>query len=391
MMTIDPNPGGDTLRVDTVITKDNRTRYMLVDSNFDPVLPVLKYLKFKDNGDAARNSLRSYCQHLKLYFEFLEQERLDYRKVSIDDMASFMRWLQNPFGSLKVIPVALVTSPRKPRTINTVMSTVLNFYDYLMRHEDYSIQLSEQLKKTIPGSRRGFKGFLYHINKDKEYSAKILKLKAPKTRPKVIQKEQVAQLVDACSNLRDKFLIQLLWESGVRIGEALALWLEDIEVDAQKIHVRDRGELSNLAEIKTICSPRTIDVSPDLINLFFEYVAEYHTDDVDTNHVLIKLSGDNRYQPLEYQDVASLFRRLRIKTGIDVTPHVLRHTHFSALRKQGWEFEKLRKRGGWSNVQTLINTYLHPSDEEMRQEWEKVARKMKLKRTEKKAGKNERN
>jgi integrase/recombinase XerD len=390
MMAIDPSLGGDALRVDTVITQDGRTRYMLVDSSYDPVLPVMKYLRFKDNGDAARNSLRAYCQHLKLYFEFLEQEGLDYRMVGIDDMASFMRWLQNPFGNLKVTPVAPVTSPRKPTTINTVMSTVLNFYDYLMRHEDYSIQLSERLKKTITGSRRGFRDFLYHINKDKEYPAKILKLKVPKTRPKVIPKEQVAQLIDACPNLRDKFLIQLLWESGMRIGEALALWLEDIEADAHKIHIRDRGELSNLAEIKTICSPRIIDVSPDLINLFFDYVAEYHTDDADTNHVFIKLSGDNKYQPLEYQDVASLFHRLRNKTGIDVTPHVLRHTHFTALRKQGWGFEKMQKRGGWSNVQTLINTYIHPSDEEMRQEWEKVEQKIKLTRTRKGSGADER-
>lgn len=248
------------MKVDTVVTSDGRTRYMLVDSNCDPVLPVLKYLKFRDNGDAARNSLRAYCQHLKLYFEFLEQKGLDYRQVGIDDMADFMRWLQNPFGSLKVLPVTPVMSTRGARTINTIISTVLNFYDYLMRHEDYSIQLSERLKKTILGSRRGFKDFLYHINKDREYPAKILKLKEPKIHRKVVSKAQVEQLLNACFNIRDKFLIQLLWETGMRIGEALALWLEDIEVDAQKIHIRDRGELANLAEIKTICSPRDIDV-----------------------------------------------------------------------------------------------------------------------------------
>lgn len=92
------------------------------------------------------------------------------------------QWLQNPFGSLKVTPVTPVPSPRKPTTINSIMCAVLGFYDYLMRHEDYSIQLSKRLKKTIPGSRRGFKDFLCHINKGKEYSAKILKLKAPPAR-----------------------------------------------------------------------------------------------------------------------------------------------------------------------------------------------------------------
>ncbi len=368
------------MRVDTVITQDGRTRYMLVDSNCDPVLPVLRFLKFKDNGETARNSLRAYCQHLKLYFEFLEQENLDYRQVNIDDMASFMRWLQNPYGNLKVIPVAPVTAPRKPATVNIVISTVLNFYDYLMRHEDYNVQLSERLKKTIPGNRRGFKDFLYHINKDKEYPAKILKIKVRRSRPKTIAKEQVNKLIAACSNIRDKFLVQLLWESSMRIGEALALWLEDFEPDGQKIHIRDRGDLPNLAEIKTICSPRTVDVSPDLINLFFDYVAEFHTEEVDTNHVFIKLSGENRYQPMEYQDVASLFRRLKTKTSIDATPHVLRHSSLTELRRAGWKPEHLQKRAGHAQVQTTMQTYMHPSDEDLRKDWEKAEEKMRLKR-----------
>ncbi|MDH7577412.1 MAG: tyrosine-type recombinase/integrase [Bacillota bacterium] len=371
------------MRVETVTTPDGKTRYILVGSDGEPVLPVMRFIKFKDNSGAARKSLRSYCQHLKLFFEFLEQENLDYRQVNIDNMADFMRWLQNPYGNLKVIPVTSVPSPRKSTTVNTVISTVLNFYDYLMRHEDYSVQLSERLKKTVSGSRRGFKDFLYHINKDKEYPAKILKVKVRRSRPKTISKEQVGKLIDACSNLRDKFLIQLLWESSMRIGEALALWLEDFEPDGQKIHIRDRGELPNLAEIKTVCGPRTVDVSSELINMFFNYVAEFHTDEVDTNHVFIKLSGENKYQPMEYQDVASLFRRLKAKTGIDVSPHVLRHSSLTELRRAGWKPEHLRKRAGHAHVQTTMQIYLHPSDEDLRKDWEKAEEKMRLKRQQK--------
>jgi integrase len=264
-----------------------------------------------------------------------------------------------------------------------VISTVLNFYDYLMRHEDYSIQLSERLKKTISGNRRGFKDFLYHINKDKEYPAKILKIKVRRSRPKTLSKEQVGKLIDACSNLRDRFLIQLLWESSMRIGEALALWLEDFEIDGQKIHIEDRGDLPNLAEIKTMCSPRTVDVSPDLMNMFFDYVSQFHTEEVDTNHVFIKLSGENKNQPMEYEDVASLFRRLRAKTGINAHPHMLRHSSLTELRRAGWEAERLQKRAGHAQVQTTIQTYLHPSDEDLREDWEKAEKQMQLKRQQK--------
>lgn len=366
------------MRVEPLITAGNQTRYILVDKNYDPVEPVLRYLKFKDNSGAARNTLRTYCYQLKLFFEFLEQENLDYHDVGLDEMAAFMRWLQSPYKSLKVWPVAPAEMSRNVRTINLTISTVMGFYDYLMRHEEYNLQLSERLKKQILGSRRGFKSFLHHINKNKMYTAKLLKLKEPRKRIKTISKEEVIQLMKACNNLRDKFLIRLLWESSMRIGEALALWLEDFEIDARKIHIKDRGELQNLAEIKTTCSVRNIDVSADLMNYYMDYIAEYHTDEVDTNHVFIKLSGERRYQPMEYMDVVSLFERLKRKAGIDVTPHVLRHTSLTELRKAGWKSEHLMKRAGHAHVQTTLQMYVHSTDEDIRQDWEQTQNKMKL-------------
>lgn len=367
------------MKVEALITGEGKERYMLVDDKGEPVEVVLKYIRYKDNTGAARNTLRAYCYHLKLFFQFLDQESLDYRDIGLDEMASFMRWLQNPYGSLRVSPIALTTSTRTAQTINIILSTVIGFYDYIMRHEDYSVQLSVRLKRQISGSHRGFKDFLYHINKDRSYDRKILKLKVPKSKPKTVSKEKVGMLMEACSNIRDKFLIQLLWESSIRIGEALALWLEDFQIDASKIHIRDRGELSNHAEIKTVCSPRTIDVSSDLMNFYMDYIAEYHTDEVDTNHVFIKLSGENKYQPLEYQDVVSLFERLRKKTGIDITPHILRHTSLTELRRAGWKDEHLMKRAGHAHIQTTMQMYIHPSDEEIRKDWEQAEKRMQLK------------
>jgi site-specific recombinase XerD len=367
------------MRVEEIITQENKTRYLLVDDNGEPEEPVLKFLKYKDNSGKARNTLRVYCYHLKGFFEFLQQKRMSYLNIGIDEMAEFMRWLQNPYNSIKVTSIKTLEPIKKPRTINAYISTIMEFYDYLMRHEDYSIQLSEKLKRQIPGSRRGFKDFLYHINKSRDYDTKILKVKVPKERPKTISKEKITQLIAACSNLRDKFLIHLLWESAIRIGEALALWLEDFEFDARKIHVRDRGELPNLAEIKTVCSPRIIDVSVDLMNMYMDYIAEYHTDEVDTNHVFIKLVGNNQYQPLEYSDVNSLFIRLREKTGIYVTPHVLRHSSLTTLRKYGWRMEHLQKRAGHVCIQSTY-IYMHPDDEDIRKDWEQAQNRMKLKK-----------
>lgn len=366
------------MRVITLSTKEGKTRYMLLDNDNEPVQPVLHYLKFKDNSGASRNTLRSFSYHLKLFFEFLEQINKDYCDIGIDDMADFMRWLQNPYQDVKVSSIFPNHPIRKAKTVNTIINTVLGFYDYLMRHEDYSIQLAERLKKQVSGSRKGFKNFLYHINKNKSFTSHILKLKVPKQQPKTLSKDQIALIMNACVNMRDLFLIQLLWESSMRIGEALTLWLEDFEIDARKIHIRDRGELSNLAEIKTVCSPRSIDVSEDLINMYFDYIAQFHANEVDTNHVFIKLSGENNGQPLEYADVVALVQRLRKKTGVYFTPHMLRHTSLTELRKSGWRDEHLMNRAGHAHIQTTMQMYIHPSDEDIRKDWENAQERMKI-------------
>jgi len=137
------------LQVEKLFTSTNKIRYMLVDKAGEPVEPVLRYIKFKDNSDSARNTLRAYCYHLRLFFEFLEQKGIDYRNCGIDDMAEFMRWLQNPYGNIKVSALTFREPFRKANTVNIIISTVMSFYDYLMRHEDYSVQLSERLKKAL--------------------------------------------------------------------------------------------------------------------------------------------------------------------------------------------------------------------------------------------------
>ncbi len=159
----------------------------------------------------------------------------------------------------------------------------------------------------------------------------------------------------------------------MRIGEALSLWLEDFDLDGLKITIRDRGELENLAEIKTVHSPRQLDCTQDLADLFMAYICEVHTCDINTNHVFLKLRGANAGKPMDYTDVDNLFRALRKKTGIRITPHVFRHTSLSLLYADGWAPELLRIRAGHKNIYTTINTYIHPTEEEIAAAFHKAA------------------
>lgn len=354
------------MEVVKVKTEEGKERYFVADDNGLLIEVILKFIRFKDNTNSARNTLRMYCQHLKLYFEYLQQRELDFQEVTIDDLALFVNWLQNPYKSLKVIPTNQVDEARSPRTINIVVNAVLAFYDYILRHEEYSNNISDRLKKFVSTPSRNFKGFLYGIAyEQKKVKSNILKLKVPKSRPKTLSKEQIGTLVRACSNLRDKFLLSLLYETGMRIGEALSLWIEDLDISDMIIDLQDRGQLENNAEIKTVSSPRRIDVSQNLADMFMEYIAEYHTEEVETNHIFIKISGENKCKAMDYVDVDNLFRTLKKKTDIYVTPHMFRHSSLTVLRMAGWQPELLRIRAGHKNIYTTLNTYIHPSDEEI--------------------------
>ena len=206
------------MRVESFTGTNGLTRYILVDSTGAPIDAVLKFLRFKDNCGRARNTLRAYCFHLKSYFEYLESIGMTFSQIGMDELAGFIRWLQGNHRQGKILSFPAETAfTCSAQTINVYLSTVYAFYDYLSRHEEYRLRLSDKLTRTILGSRRGFKDFLYHVNRTKRYDMRIIKLKEPKKRIKTLKKFEVERILSACLTTRDRFLIQLLWESGLRI------------------------------------------------------------------------------------------------------------------------------------------------------------------------------
>lgn len=367
------------MKVETIITPDNETRYLLVDEKGNPIEPVLRFLRFKDRSGNSRNSLRAYCYQLKSYFDYLNYKKLLYKDAKLDDIVGYMQWLKRPYADTKIIPINKIESIKQASTINTYVVTVVNFYDYLYKANSYSGNILKKVVYDITKRSSPYKGFLHHVHGRQRVKKSIFVLKESKKLHKVLKSQMVESLVRACNNPRDRFLILLLWETGFRIGECLSLWLEDVKIESRKIEIKDRGNTENGSEIKNEYSLREIDVSAELINEFLDYISVLHTDEVDTNYIFIKISGVQKGSPMGYDDVNSFFRRLRKKTGIYVTPHSFRHTHFDMLRRNGWGFEQIKKRGGWADVQTPMQVYSHPTDEELNEEWKKTEHVFKLK------------
>lgn len=361
------------MKVQEVKLDNNQRRYLLVDDNGIPIIPVAKYLKYIDNSEKTFNTQKTYCYSLKLYFEYLQEIDIDYRNVNINILSDFVGWLRNPYENNKVVNLKPTKAKRTEKTVNLTITVVTNFYDYLYRTEEINNDMVNKLMKQVfTGGNRHYKDFLYHVNKDKSTSKNILKIKEPRRKIKTLTKEEMQKVYSATTNIRDEFLIKLLFETGLRIGEALSLYIEDIIFDHNKGHrikLIDRGELSNGASQKT--GEREIHVSQELIDLFDDYAYDILDElEIDTNFVFVKLRGKNKGQPLDYSCVSDLFKRLKKKTGIDVYAHLLRHTHATIYYQTTKDIKQVQERLGHSQIQTTMNMYLHPSDEDIRANWE---------------------
>lgn len=357
---------------------DNRKAYLLIGTNGLPIESVAKYMKYLHNKEGSSKTLRTYCTALKFYFTYLEQIGIEYQDVSFEKLSNFIAWLRNPYQSNKVVPHKKVPAKRSEKTVNLYLTVVTNFYDFLYRNDLVDSEIVEKLMKSmfVGVGRKGYKGFLHHVNNDKPSMKNILKLDEPKRKVKIFTKEQVDKIYYSTTNIRDRFLVRLLFETGLRIGEALSLFLEDFKFDAKqrkhKVHLTDRGELPNGGKLKT--GERKIDISQGLMDLYddylYEVIDEYHP---NHNFVFVKTWGGNAGQPLTYSDVYATFKEIERKTGIHITPHIFRHTHGTMFYLKTKNIKAVQERLGHAQIQTTIQLYVHLSEDDIRKEWEKVA------------------
>ncbi len=202
-----------------VLPYSRRITWIVLDDGFSPVEPIQDFLAYLNNIERSPNTVRAYTYHLKLFWEYIQAGKLDWRTVGFRELADFIGWLRDP-QSIDVIPIHERVSKRTESTINAILAAVAMFYDYHRRiGAVYCPPL--QLETSLRG--RPYKSFLHGIGKNRPTRVKRLKLKAPKRIPSTVSVDQISKLIEACHRLRDKFLVCLLYETGMRIGQALGL------------------------------------------------------------------------------------------------------------------------------------------------------------------------
>lgn len=229
------------MKVQKGLSPDNKSVWLVLDDNYLPIQAISKYLHYLDSLDRSPNTIQGYARNLKLYWDFLKDNHLDWQKITIENLSEFIYWLKIP--SSDITSDLEIESKRSAKTINHILTTVCMFYEF---HERIGTTkgINAYRNRFQPG--RNYKSFLHGIAKSKETKTKVLKLKEPKTFPGCLTQDEIRQLIDGCNRIRDKFLLCLLHATGMRIGEVLGLRHEDIHSQGiNEIHVTNRSDNFN--------------------------------------------------------------------------------------------------------------------------------------------------
>ena len=154
-------------------------------------------------------------------------------------------------------------------------------------------------------------------------------------------------------------IFRILMFSGMRVGELLALYPEDIDLVNNEIHI-SRTITKNLqgktivgAKTKTYESARTIPIT----ELYIDAIKESLNNMKENKYNLIFTSIRN--EPIIVSNVGQYFNTLCNKLNFDfkVNPHMLRHTYATRCIESGVPAHVLQKLLGHKNITTTINTY----------------------------------
>jgi integrase/recombinase XerD len=309
--------------VQRVMMSSSKESWTVLEPGGGPVEPIERYLAYLSDVERSPNTVKAYAHDLKDWFVFLEIRGLDWREVRLEDLGEFVAWLRLPPGGRDGTVVLLPSAQHHcgVTTVNRKLSAVSGLYVFHARH---GVDLGDLVTDLQPVRSRatGWKPFLYHLAGGKPERRRTIKLKAHCAHPTILTAVQAQAILDACTRLRDRFLFVLLWETGVRIGEALGLRHEDLAAAEGTLTLMPRVN-DNRARAKS-GSPRTIPIGPEVVRLYADYLhGEYG--DLDSDYMFVNLWAGSIGHPLTYAAVYDLVLRLRRDTGVDFDPHWFRH------------------------------------------------------------------
>jgi integrase/recombinase XerD len=221
----------------------------LVDEQGQPVAEVDGFLRLLAVREYSPNTVRAYAHDLQKLFAFLAEAGIPAAEFTLARAMEFLQWLRLVSSSRRAqrLELGAATSGGRvlsAKTCNRVMAAVSSFYEFLIASEGYAgrdnpvVKVADQAAARVPGR---YRPPLDNAGGQRPVR-RMLRVKTIEALPRPMTAQIYAALLGELRSRRDRALLEVMWEGGLRPGEVLGLQLEDISYGRRRITVRKRDD-----------------------------------------------------------------------------------------------------------------------------------------------------
>ncbi|MFC8278368.1 tyrosine-type recombinase/integrase [Streptomyces sp. NPDC057271] len=368
--------------VKVVDSGPGKPQVRLVDASGEPVREVEEFLRLLAVRAYSPHTVRAYAYDLQKLFLFLSEVGLSAQEFTPARAMDFLQWLRLVSSARRAQRLELGIANAEGRvlsakTCNRVMAAVSSFYEFLIASECYSgrdnpiVKVVDQAAARVPGRHRPA---LDNAARQQPVR-RVLRVKTVEAMPRPMSAEVYAALLSELRTSRDRALLEVMWEGGLRPGEVLGLQLEDISYGRRRLTVRKRPDHPRGVQQKSR-RDRVVDLLEGrALPALNAYVMHERPTDVDSPWVfLVGGRGKRRAEPLSYDGLVRMFARAATRADVRdawLTPHSLRHTHATRMFEGGMRELTLMTRLGHATPDSM-KIYTRVSDPEVIKDYRQV-------------------
>lgn len=273
----------------------------------------------------SENTIAAYRNDLSQFLDFVEgrsgSRLTEWSAVTEDDIGAYLAYMKH-----KDQPYASSTIARK-------VAAIKSFYNYLASHD------------------------IVEVNPTVDIDSPKVKKRLPQT----LTLEEVERLLeapaggDSAKSLRDMTLLNILYETGMRVTEVVSIQLDDLDLSRSILSSPTRQG-----------DTREIPLEKETAALLERYLAEGRPQLAKSKRERA-LFLNHRGEKLTRQGLWLIIKGYARQAGLnaEVTPHTLRHSFAVHRLSKGSRLEDIQRLLGHANISTTqIYTQLEAMEEE---------------------------
>lgn len=276
----------------------------------------LEYLEYEKNY--SEYTINSYFGDINQFFDYITSEGLNYKDIEYSDIRFYLMYLKDKMNENNT-------------SISRKLSSLRGFYKYLanqgiIKSNVFSLVNGPKKSKKLP---RYF-----------EYN----------------ELEELFLVPDrnSCLGQRDLLLLEVLYGTGVRVGELVSIKVSDIDLGRRTILILGKGNKERFVTYGEYCE--------DILKLYLS--DGYLKLNINKSDYLFL---NNKGANLTERGVRYILDQLIKKTSINknISPHMIRHSFATHLLNEGCELTTVQKLLGHESIKAT-QIYTHVTTDHLR-------------------------